>query len=165
MSRIKEGKLRIAREKIEKVIREIDLMNMKEMFSSRLSGGQKRKLSLGMSIVNENEIMILDEPSSGLDPTARLELWGIIKRLKEKNKTVIMSSHYLDEMEYLCDRMAIMSNGRLLVLGTADYIKKKFGIGYTLTLHNIPTTNNNNNTLYQTILSRFPSLNNITVQP
>ncbi len=82
MSRIKEGRISVGREKLEKVIRDIDLMSMREMQAKRLSGGQKRKLSLGMSIVNESQIIILDEPSSGMDPTARTELWALINKLK-----------------------------------------------------------------------------------
>ena len=117
-------------------MRDCDLLQLKNQFSKTLSGGQKRKLSLAMAIINHNKIIILDEPSSGMDPNARIQLWSIINNLKSANKTIIFTTHYLEEADFLCDRIAIINKGKLLILGTSDFIKKKFGVGYTLTVQN-----------------------------
>ena len=92
-----------------------------------MSGGNKRKLNLGMSIIGDSQIIFMDEPTSGLDPTSRRSIWDILRNLREEGKTIILTTHFLDEADSLCDRIAVMDKGRLLILGTPDYIKKKFG--------------------------------------
>lgn len=104
----------------------IDIFNLSEVLNQRaktLSGGYKRRLSIAIALISKPKILFLDEPTLGLDVFARRELWKIIKKL-QKNITIILTSHYLEEIESLCDRVAILSKGKLLQIGTIEEIKK-----------------------------------------
>ena len=104
----------------------VDVFNLKEVLNQRaktLSGGYKRRLSIAIALISKPKILFLDEPTLGLDVFARRELWNIIKKL-QKNITIILTSHYLEEIENLCDRVAILSNGKLLKTGTVEEIKQ-----------------------------------------
>ena len=104
----------------------IDIFNLNEVLNQRaktLSGGYKRRLSIAIALISKPKILFLDEPTLGLDVFARRELWNIIKKL-QKNITIILTSHYLEEIENLCDRVAILSNGKLLKTGTIEEIKQ-----------------------------------------
>ena len=104
----------------------IDIFNLNEVLNQRaktLSGGYKRRLSIAIALISKPKILFLDEPTLGLDVFARRELWNIIKKL-QKNITIILTSHYLEEIENLCDRVAILSNGKLLQTGTIEEIKQ-----------------------------------------
>jgi ABC-2 type transport system ATP-binding protein len=94
----------------------VDLKDKANMYVNNLSGGQKQRFSIVASLVNDPEIVFLDEPTTGLDPMARRNLWGIISNIKEKGKTVILTTHYLEEAEMLCDRIAIMDSGKILMI-------------------------------------------------
>ncbi|HEY8424488.1 MAG TPA: ABC transporter ATP-binding protein [Limnochordales bacterium] len=83
-----------------------------------LSGGQKQRLSLALALVHDPDIVFLDEPTAGLDPQARRKVWDVIRRLRDRGKTVILSTHYMEEAQELCDRVAILDHGRILALGT-----------------------------------------------
>ena len=104
----------------------IQTFSLEEVLDSRakiLSGGYKRKLSIAIALVSKPQILFLDEPTLGLDVFARRELWKIINKLK-KNITIILTSHYLEEIEFLCDRVAILSKGKVLKVDTIEEIKK-----------------------------------------
>ena len=104
----------------------IDIFNLNEVLNQRaktLSGGYKRRLSIAIALISKPKILFLDEPTLGLDVFARRELWNIIKKL-QKNITIILTSHYLEEIENLCDRVAILSNCKLLKTGTIEEIKQ-----------------------------------------
>ena len=104
----------------------VDIFNLNEVLNQRaktLSGGYKRRLSIAIALISKTKILFLDEPTLGLDVFARRELWNIIKKL-QKNITIILTSHYLEEIENLCDRVAILSNGKLLKTGTIEEIKQ-----------------------------------------
>ncbi|MED1864108.1 ATP-binding cassette domain-containing protein [Fictibacillus nanhaiensis] len=99
----------------------IDDMLLTEKKNSRikgLSGGQKQRLAIALALVHDPQIIFLDEPTTGLDPQARRTLWDIILRLKERGKTVVLTTHYMDEAHVLCDRIAIMDQGKLIALDT-----------------------------------------------
>src|SRR5262249_22956175 len=81
-----------------------------------LSGGQQQRLSVALALVNDPEIVFLDEPTTGLDPQARRSLWDIIEAMRQEGKTVFLTTHYMEEAERLCDRVAIMDHGRILAL-------------------------------------------------
>jgi len=87
-------------------------------FQSKLSGGQRQRLALGLALVNDPELVFLDEPTTGLDPQARQSLWDLVRGLKREGRTVLITTHYMDEAEALCDRVGIMDQGRILQLGT-----------------------------------------------
>lgn len=104
----------------------IDIFKLNDVLNQRaktLSGGYKRRLSIAIALVSNPQILFLDEPTLGLDVFARRELWNIIKKL-QKNITIILTSHYLEEIENLCDRVAILSSGKLVEIGTVSQIKK-----------------------------------------
>jgi ABC-2 type transport system ATP-binding protein len=85
-----------------------------------LSGGQKQRFSVATTLINDPKIIFLDEPTTGLDPQARRSLWELVKNIREKGTTVIITTHYMDEAEYLCDRVAIIDKGNIISLGTPD---------------------------------------------
>jgi ABC-2 type transport system ATP-binding protein len=100
-----------------------------------LSGGQKQKMGLALSLVNSPELLFLDEPTTGLDPNARRAIWEVIRGLKAKGKTIILTTHYLEEAEQLSDRVAIMNLGHIVAMGTADEIIIQHGSGERLEIH------------------------------
>ena len=104
----------------------IDIFNLNEVINQRaktLSGGYKRRLSIAIALISKPKILFLDEPTLGLDVFARRELWNIIRKL-QKDITIILTSHYLEEIENLCDRVAILSNGKLLKIGQIEELKR-----------------------------------------
>ena len=108
---------------IDEVIEVFSLGDVLEQRAKTLSGGYKRKLSIAIALISEPKILFLDEPTLGLDVFARRELWKIINKLRKKI-TIILTSHYLEEIEFLCDRVAILARGRLLKVGTIEELKK-----------------------------------------
>ncbi len=108
----------------EKVIQVMDIVGLKEKenaYTKNLSGGQRQRLALGIAILNEPEILILDEPTTGLDPTARHEIWDILMSLKHNHEaSLILTTHYMEEAAYLCDRIIIMDRGEIIAEGTLD---------------------------------------------
>lgn len=85
-----------------------------------LSGGQKQRFSIATTLINEPKIIFLDEPTTGLDPQARRNLWDLVKGIRGRGTTVIITTHYMDEAEYLCDRVAIMEEGKVVALNSPD---------------------------------------------
>ena len=110
-------------EKIETVLEEFGLTEKRDQLAKKLSGGQKKRLSIAMAVITSPKILFLDEPTLGLDVKSRRALWEKIKALKEK-MTIFLTTHYLDEVETLTDRIAIIDKGRLKAIGTAEEIKK-----------------------------------------
>jgi ABC-2 type transport system ATP-binding protein len=100
-----------------------------------LSGGQKQKMGLALSLVSAPELLFLDEPTTGLDPNARRAIWEVIRKLKAKGKTIILTTHYLEEAEQLADRVAIVNHGKIVAMGTSDEIIEQFGSGERLEIH------------------------------
>lgn len=92
-----------------------------------LSGGQKQRLAMACALVGDPELLFLDEPTTGLDPQARRHLWELVERLKQAGRTIILTTHYMDEAERLCDRVAIMDHGRILALGTPQQLIASVG--------------------------------------
>ncbi|KAF4688251.1 (ABC) transporter [Perkinsus olseni] len=98
-----------------------------------LSGGMKRKLSVGLAFVGDSKLVILDEPSSGMDPSARRRMWDFL-RSKREGRILCITTHYMDEADVLADRVGIMENGKLMAYGTTSFLKQQFGTGYTLSI-------------------------------
>jgi ABC-2 type transport system ATP-binding protein len=101
----------------------LESVNLKEKAKSKfkdLSGGQKQRFSVATTLINQPRIIFLDEPTTGLDPQARRSLWELIKDIRQRGTTVIITTHYMDEAEYLCDRIAIMDAGKIKSLDTPD---------------------------------------------
>ena len=100
------------------LLEEVDLTEKAKAQVKELSGGQKQRFSIAAALVNEPIVIFLDEPTTGLDPQARRNLWDLVKQIQASGKTVIITTHYMDEAEYLCDRIAIMDEGKIVALDT-----------------------------------------------
>ncbi|MFN0086868.1 MAG: ABC transporter ATP-binding protein [Blastocatellia bacterium] len=98
----------------ESLLKEVGLTEQARAAVSKLSGGQRQRLALALALVNDPEVLFLDEPTTGLDPQARIRLWEIVLNLKREGKTIILTTHYMEEAERLCDRIAIIDQGSLL---------------------------------------------------
>lgn len=98
----------------------VDLQEKKKSKFKELSGGQKQRFSICTTLINEPKIIFLDEPTTGLDPQARRNLWELIKQIKSKGTTIMLTTHYMDEAEVLCDRVGIIDNGKIVIIDTPD---------------------------------------------
>ena len=101
----------------------LELVNLRDKAKARykeLSGGQKQRFSVATTLINKPKIIFLDEPTTGLDPQARRSLWELIRNIRAKGTTVILTTHYMDEAEVLCDRIAVIDSGRIIALDTPD---------------------------------------------
>jgi ABC-2 type transport system ATP-binding protein len=108
----------------------IDLLDLGEKRTTRtqdLSGGQRQRLAVALALVNDPELIFLDEPTTGMDPAARRSLWDIVESLRRDGRTVLLTTHYMEEAEVLCDRIAIMDHGRILETGTVtELVTRRF---------------------------------------
>jgi len=107
----------------DELLKRFQLEEKRHAFYSQLSGGQKQRLALAMALVNEPKVVFLDEPTAGLDPQVRREIYDIIEELKRGKKTVLITTHYIEEAERLCDRVAIVDHGRVIAQGTPRELK------------------------------------------
>jgi len=107
------------------LLKRFGLEEKRHAFYSQLSGGQKQRLALAMALVNEPKLVFLDEPTAGLDPQVRREIYDIIEELRRSKKTILLTTHYIEEAERLCDRVAIIDFGRLMALGTPRELKAR----------------------------------------
>jgi lipooligosaccharide transport system ATP-binding protein len=118
----------LARKKAEELLEFVQLQEKRDVTVEKLSGGMKRRLILARALVNNPDLLILDEPTIGLDPQARHLIWERLKLLQAQGNTIILTTHYLDEAARLCDRLVIMDNGKILVEGTpVDLVKEYVG--------------------------------------
>jgi ABC-2 type transport system ATP-binding protein len=108
-----------------KLIELCDLKDFLDRDNRLLSGGQRQRLLLALALINDPEIIFLDEPTTGLDPQARRNFWQLIKNIKARNKTVILTTHYMDEAQQLCDDVVIMDNGKIIESGTPNNLLVK----------------------------------------
>ncbi|XP_071130810.1 phospholipid-transporting ATPase ABCA3-like isoform X2 [Mytilus edulis] len=118
---------------VDSMISQINLKNKSSAASKTLSGGMKRKLSVGIALIAGSKIVILDEPSSGLDPDARRQIWTVLQKNKE-GRTMILTTHFMDEADLLGDRIAIMADGDIKCYGTSLFLKNKYGAGYHMVI-------------------------------
>ena len=107
------------------LLKRFQLTEKEDAFYSQLSGGQKQRLALAMALVNNPQVVFLDEPTAGLDPQVRREIYDIIEELKKDKKTVLITTHYIEEAERLCDRVAIVDHGRVMAMGTPRELKQR----------------------------------------
>ncbi|XP_033746545.1 ATP-binding cassette sub-family A member 3-like [Pecten maximus] len=121
----------ILKKEISDMMKLLGLENKGSILSSNLSGGQKRKLSMGIALIADSKVLILDEPTSGMDPAARRETWEILQKYKA-GRTILLSTHFMDEADILGDRIAIMAEGVIKCCGTSLFLKKAYGAGYHL---------------------------------
>ena len=119
-------------DEVTKLINDVNLYEKKDEYSENLSGGQKRRLSVAMAFAGRSKVIILDEPTSGMDTSARRYSWELLKSYKT-DRIILLTTHFMDEADYLGDRIGIMAGGRLICCGSGHYLKNKFGVGYNIT--------------------------------
>jgi len=120
-------------ERAENLIIKVGLDDKKKTRSEKLSGGMKRRLNLIIGLVHDPDILFLDEPTAGLDPQSRRMIWDYIFELKERNKSIFLTTHYMEEADILSDRLAIIDHGKIIAEGTPEYLKDTIGKGDVLT--------------------------------
>ena len=131
MCQIKGSK--VNHQEIIELITKIELYPKKDALCSTLSGGQKRKLCIALALIGDSKIILLDEPTSGMDVMARRSLWEFLKNYK-KDKIILLTTHFLDEAEYLGDRIGIMTDGQYICCGSSSYLKSKYPCGFNINL-------------------------------
>lgn len=114
-------------QKIDQILEFTELKQFENRVAKKLSGGMKRKLMIGKSLINDPEIIFLDEPTVGIDLNSRRKIWDMLKKMKEMGKTVILTTHYIEEAEYLCDRIGLMDKGRIFYNDSSLNLKRKLG--------------------------------------
>ena len=121
--------------RVDEIIGLIRLTEKRKTWVVNLSGGQRQRLALGIALLNDPELLMLDEPTTGLDPNSRREIWEILLGLKETGQTtMILTTHYMEEAAVLCDQIIIMDKGKILTEGPLDYLLKKHSIGEIIEL-------------------------------
>lgn len=118
----------------DELIELCQLEDILEKDNRKISGGQKQRLLLAMALANDPDLIFLDEPTTGLDPQARRHLWDIVFQLKEKNKTIVLTTHYMEEAQLLCDAIAIMDHGRFIAEGTPDGLLQQYCQGTSVVI-------------------------------
>lgn len=130
-SKLKGLKNELIDEETKNYINLLELQQKTNARSSTLSGGMKRKLCVGIALCGNSKVVMLDEPSAGMDPSARRSLWDLLQKQKV-GRTILLSTHFMDEADLLGDRIAIMAGGKLQCCGSSFFLKKKYGAGYHL---------------------------------
>ena len=152
---------KVAKKRIDGLIKKVGLEEKKKALVKNLSGGQRRRVNLIMSLIHDPNIILCDEPTPGLDPQSRVVVWDFIKDLVEKDKkTVVLTTHFMEEADRLCDRVAIIDHGNILVIDEPGKLKSSIGEGDLLELKL------SNNTIIQDIrlqLSEFPGVAEVLI--
>jgi ABC-2 type transport system ATP-binding protein len=107
------------------LLKRLQLEDKREAFYSTLSGGQKQRLAIALGLINDPSLLFLDEPTTGLDPQVRLEIHSLIEELRSENRTIVMTTHYIEEAERLCDRVAIVDAGKVVAMGTPKELQER----------------------------------------
>lgn len=122
------------RRDLASLIAQCGLGDVRDQMNDKISGGQRQRLLLALALINDPELLFLDEPSTGLDPQARRNLWDIIRDIKAQGKTIILTTHYMEEAQALCDHVAIMDHGRIIARGTPLELIRQHCEGITIVL-------------------------------
>jgi len=123
------------------ILEEVSLTDKSTSRVSSLSGGQKQRLSVGLALVNDPEVLFLDEPTTGLDPQARHNIWSIVEKLRDRGKTIVMTTHYMEEAEHLCQRLAIIDHGKIIAMDTPENLINHAGLDTTIEFSTSPELN------------------------
>jgi ABC-2 type transport system ATP-binding protein len=109
----------------DRLMRRLQIWEKRDACYALLSGGQKQRLALALALLNDPQVLFLDEPSAGLDPQARLEIHELVQQLRSEQRTILLTTHYIEEAEKLCDRVAIVDEGRIIAMGTPREIQAR----------------------------------------
>ncbi|XP_067403405.1 cholesterol transporter ABCA5 isoform X2 [Emydura macquarii macquarii] len=121
-------------QEVQKVMNDLEMQPIRDNQAKKLSGGQRRKLSIGIAVLGSPKVLLLDEPTAGMDPCSRHVVWNLLKNRKA-NRVTVFSTHFMDEADILADRKAVISQGMLKCVGSSLFLKTKWGIGYRLSMH------------------------------
>jgi ABC-2 type transport system ATP-binding protein len=110
---------------VNKLLERLQLAEKRDEYYSKLSGGQKQRVALALALVNDPQLLFLDEPTTGLDPQVRLEIHGLIQELRSAKRSILLTTHYIEEAERLCDRVAIIDEGQIIEIGTPREIQQR----------------------------------------
>lgn len=110
----------------DELLAQVHLEDKKQAQVKHLSGGQKQRFSIASALVNDPEVLFLDEPTTGLDPQARRNLWELVQEIRDKGKTIVLTTHYMEEAEVLCDRVAVMDSAKIIALDTPKNLIEKY---------------------------------------
>jgi ABC-2 type transport system ATP-binding protein len=119
---------------MEELVKMCRLAEFLDQYNDRISGGQRQRFLLALALINRPELLFLDEPSTGLDPQARRNLWDLIRGIKAEGKTIILTTHYMEEAQHLCDEVAIMDYGKIIAQGTPDALIRRYSRGIIVVL-------------------------------
>ncbi|NXF98070.1 ABCAA protein, partial [Eubucco bourcierii] len=131
---IKGIKSKEVEREVQNILELLDISNIQDTQAEKLSGGQKRKLSIGIAMLGNPQVLLLDEPTAGLDPLSRHRVWSVLKEHRA-GRVILFSTQLMDEADILADRKAFISHGRLKCVGSSLFLKKKWGLGYHLRIH------------------------------
>ncbi len=121
------------RQAIDTWLEYVELSDRRNDRVKTLSGGMKRRLQIARALLHQPQVLFLDEPTVGLDPQTRRRLWEIIQRLNQQGITILLTTHYMEEVEYLCDRIGILDQGKLIAIGTLEELRQRHGEGIVMT--------------------------------
>jgi ABC-2 type transport system ATP-binding protein len=121
-----------SRSRVDELLSMVALDEKGNAYVNQLSGGQRQRLSIALSVVNDPKVLFLDEPTTGLDPQARRNLWDLIRGLRASGKTVVLTTHYMEEAEVLCDRVAVMDHGRIIAIDSPLSLIQSLGDSATI---------------------------------
>jgi ABC-2 type transport system ATP-binding protein len=144
---------------IEDIIARVSLREKRAARVGKLSGGQKQRLAVACALVSAPDLLFLDEPTTGLDPQARLQLWDVVEQFKADGGTILLTTHYMDEAARLCDRIAIMDHGQVIALGTPAELIASLGADQIIEFSVIT----NGTTLHEGALRQLPGVTNLRV--
>eukprot|EP00808_Paulinella_micropora_P015761 g60953.t1 len=140
---------------VDEMIQQVGLTEKVNAAAGTLSGGMKRKLSIGMAFIGNSKVVFLDEPTSGMDPYSRRSTWDLLKHAR-KGRVIVLTTHFMDEADYLGDRIAIMGKGRLICCGSTLFLKGHYGVGYNMTVTKRNATAASNERLANTVKKYVP---------
>lgn len=143
----------------DEALQRVSLSEKASSWVVKLSGGQRQRLAVACALIGDPRLLMLDEPTTGLDPQSRRQLWDIIRELRSQGRTILLTTHYMDEAERLCDRVAIVDHGQVIALGTPAELIARIGGG-----HVIEFTLDGNSTLAPTELSDLPAVQAVAVE-
>ena len=123
---------------VNEVIEEFKLEEKADAYTDKLSGGQMQRLSIALALINDPDLVFLDEPTTGLDPQARLNIWTVIEGIRKRGKTVVLTTHYMEEAERLCDRVAVVDRGKIVALDTPRRLIAAHAPGTTVEFAKVP---------------------------
>jgi ABC-2 type transport system ATP-binding protein len=141
---------------IETLLDTVELRSKKDAWVSKLSGGQKQRLSVACALAGDPELLFLDEPTTGLDPQSRRQLWEVLERFRAKGGTILITTHYMDEAHQLCDRVGIMDQGKLIALGTPRELVASLGAE-----HVVEFALQNGSRVEHAVLSTLPGVRDV----